>query len=279
MTTKTTASTLSYSNLALILRLIKYDLRYILKGPLIFGTALLASIVLFNLTYVTENFPAIIPILHTIAYNAIYSCALALVFNTAARTWYRYRSNFYGDEAYLTHTLPIKRSMLWFAKFCGVIGTILSVMLIIAFNFLILACSADGRGYIAGFSFGDNTSVTHYLILIWTVFTQVLFTILSGITGLTLGYRANKYRRGKSVTYGLVVYLAGVLLLLGLGLVASNFIPDLHKLIFDASGAIDVLTPAFISQLLLGISIIYTLYVAILYIINHRVLKSGINLE
>ena len=32
------------------------------------------------------------------------------------RMWVRFRSNFYGDESYLTHTLPIKREVLYTSK-------------------------------------------------------------------------------------------------------------------------------------------------------------------
>ena len=117
----------------MFLNLVKYDLKFILKTVLIYAILLLLSAALHNLTSYgytpTTMDPStgqifggepdasiLIQILHTVFYNAVIAMLIALLLNTIIRTWARFKLNFYSDEAYLTHTLPVTRSLLWASK-------------------------------------------------------------------------------------------------------------------------------------------------------------------
>ena len=42
---------------------------------------------------------------------------LPILINNLMRTWVRFRHNLYGDESYLTHTLPVERKTIYLSKF------------------------------------------------------------------------------------------------------------------------------------------------------------------
>lgn len=147
----------------MLAKLIKYDLKYLLKSVALFGGLLLICAILFNITGYHEiiepgndawlgyNRPSMIILLHTIFYNAIFVVVIWLILNSIMRIWHRYRTSFFLDESYLTHTLPIKRSTLWIAKFLSTVITLLSVLAAIAFSFAVLSLSPNGKDLIASF--------------------------------------------------------------------------------------------------------------------------------
>lgn len=93
----------------MLAKLIKYDLKYLLKSVALFGGLLLICAILFNITgydylyeIVTSSTASdftltilfILQFLHTIFYNAIFIIVVWLVLNSIMRIWHRYRASF-----------------------------------------------------------------------------------------------------------------------------------------------------------------------------------------
>lgn len=280
----------------MLTKLIKYDLKFIFKTVNIYILLLFISVICHNLTsydYTPITFdatgqvfggdpdaPVIIQILHTIFYNAIVAMLIGLVLNAIIRTWGRFKYNMYGDESYLTHTLPISRQTLWLSKFLSLVLVILSVIVVIALNFYLLSLTPTGKGLIGSIGISDAMPTSCTIVYIFTIFIEFLFMGLCGITGLILGHRATHRRGLYSVICGFAVYLFSVLLLLGFIILWSQFDPSLNVLFTtQTSNPTDIFTFAFITKILLGTGLAYTVMAATLVLINGKLLARGVDID
>ncbi len=278
----------------MLAKLIKYDLKCLLKSVALFGGLLLICAVLFNLTgyehfYGSTAAPAtltlifILQILHTIFYNAIFVIVVWLVLNSIMRIWHRYRTSFFLDESYLTHTLPIKRSTLWLAKFLSAVITLLSVLTAIAFSFAVLSLSPNGKNLIASFGIFPHEPNPLYIVsYVVTIFTQLLCITMCGLLGITLGNRVSNHRLRKSIFFGAAFYiLCGLTMLLCLFLLYC-FNQDFHTMIFSTGANVnpsDVSGQILMVKLLSIVFIIYSALIATLYFSNRALLQKGIDVD
>lgn len=280
----------------MLINLIKYDLKFIFKTVNIYILLLFISVILHNLTsydYTPTVFdasgqvfggdpdaPVIVQLLHTIFYNAIIAMLIGLVLNAIIRTWARFKSNMYGDESYLTHTLPVSRQALWLSKFLSLVLVILGVIVSIALSFYLLSLTPTGKGLIGSVGINEAMPTSCTIVYVFAIFTEFLFIGLCGITGVILGHRATRHRALHSIIYGFIVYLLSVLLLFGFILLWSHFDPSLNALFSDqANNPADIFTFAFITKILLGISLVYAAMSALLTFINGKLLARGVDVD
>lgn len=290
----------------MLAKLIKYNLKPIFKSILPFIIALFASVIFFNLTTYTieyvqdENYNIINEIpsseinvfLHGFA-NFFICCSLILLFAVAVRSiWRRFKSNFYSDEAYLTHTLPIPRRTLWNSHICSMLITFASVIMVLAINCFILALTRDGQQFLESFGLISGCShcvgeyyyikplsLSFYFNYIFVIFAEFSFLTLSGMTGIIL---KNRFGKNISLISGILIYSLGSCLLLSLIFFIGNFDYEIFNM-FDST--IYITTPGnepsldYMTRALLYISCIYTCYSIILYFVDQKLLQHGINLD
>ena len=73
----------------------------------------------------------VVNILGEICKGAAISMMVSILINSLMRLWVRFKSNFYGDESYLTHTLPVSKSNLYLSKtLTSIIILFLSILVI-----------------------------------------------------------------------------------------------------------------------------------------------------
>lgn len=285
----------------MLAKLIKYDLKFIYKTLIIFIGLLVISAILLNVTsydveYTYENGmqvsgiiypPVILQILHTIFFNCVIAFSISLILNSLMRIWYRFKNNFYHDEAYLTHTLPIPRNTLWLAKFLSTIIVLFSVILTFAATFALLSLTSGGNRLLSGlglnslFSSTENGQVL-YTLLILVAFAELLFIALCGMSAVILSHRSSKPSGLRTVLFGFALYLISCLLLLGVIYLWSLFDHDISYLYSSTLGsatATSIFTSSFIIKILLGVTIYYTAAISALYLLDQKLLKKGINLD
>ena len=87
-------------------KLLKYDLIYKYKVLIIFYVI---SIIVSILTRITtmDNPSLAILVINKILCGPVIAFVVNIIVNTLMRSWVRFKSNVYGDESYLTHTLPV----------------------------------------------------------------------------------------------------------------------------------------------------------------------------
>lgn len=275
-------------------KLIKYDLKFILKTVSIYGIILLCCALLFNITgydtncrlvddmTVCDEAPILLQIFHTIFWNAIFVVIIGLLLNGVIRVWARFKINCFSDEAYLTHTLPITKKTLWLSKFCSAILTILFMLIVSAISFVILSLSPNGQLLVADFGITTDRPFSYYIIYLLTIFTQLLFMTVCGMTGIIIANRNGSHRNFHALVWGFIVYTVGVFIMLGCLLLASNFSEAIHAMIFGAgtsATAQEFFTIDFMQNLLIGIGIIYIVMTTTLYFVDQALINKGVNID
>lgn len=280
----------------MLLKLLKYDLKFIFKPLSIFMLILVVSAVLHNITahdynyagtpedpsFGRPNASVAILILHTIFYNLVIVALINLIINCCTRIWQRFRRNFYSDEGYLTHTLPVARRTLWLSKFIAALVTIAATIGIIGGSFALLSLTNTGKGLVEFFGLVEAQSSSYYITYALTVFTQITFISLCGLSGIAIGRRRENHRTLWSVLSGLGIYLCGALILVAILFILSNFDTAVHDLIFGAANNVDpstIFNTNFIVHILRITAILYIVMITILYFVDQKILKKGINLE
>lgn len=292
----------------MLAKLIKYNLKPIIKSMLPFVTLLYFSVILFTVTaYIPEDIYAIqdghrvivdtiLPselqqFIHSLA-NFLISCSLILLFAVTIKAIIqRFKTSFYSDEAYLTHTLPIPRRTLWNAQTCTIIIVFASLITTLIPSCFILALTLNGQqllesfGLISGCShcIGDYfyiepLSFITYLSYIFLVFTELSFLTLCGMLSIIL---KNRFHKSSALLIGIGVYFLGSCLLICIFYLISNFDPDISQLLKGLSIATPGYTPdmSFMARALGYIGTVYLGYCTILYFTNQKLLKHGINLD
>lgn len=280
----------------MLAKLIKYDLKFIFKTVNIYLILLFLSVILHNVTsydYTPVTFdisgqtlggepdaPILIQFLHTVFYNAIIAMLIGLVLNSIIRIWGRFKYNMYGDESYLTHTLPVSRKTLWLSKFLSLSLTILGVIAGIGISFWILSFVPTGRNLIGSLGFTEQAPFNYTVALLIGLCVEMVFITLCGITGIIIGHRANSHRGLRSIIFGFIIYGLSAILLLGFLVLWSNVDPDIQNL-FDTtiSNPHEIFTFDFITKLFIGIDLAYIVMIATLASINYLLLKSGVDVD
>lgn len=276
-------------------KLIKYDLKFILKTVSIYIIILLICAALFNMTAydtscrlvndmpVCDEPPVFLQIFHTVFWNAVFAIIIGLLLHSTIRTWARFKINLFNDESYLTHTLPISRRTLWVSKFLSATIVTLVVIAAIGASFGILQLTPSGKDLAMSFGVGaPGMPATFYIVYFLTVFTQLLYSIMCGFTGIIIGNKTGNRSGARAVLCGFAIYILGVFIMLGSFLVWSNFDTSIHAMIFGAETAAtahELFDQNFMIMVLTGVGIIYSIFIAGLYFINQKLLDKGVNID
>ena len=111
-------------------KLLKYDLKSRFKHLAIFYGLAVFFAILTRLLFLLQGSIFWNVVGHIMSGTTIAMIA-NIVINNLMWLWVRFKANLYGDESYLTHTLPVKRSDLYLSKFLvGVITVFTSTLVI-----------------------------------------------------------------------------------------------------------------------------------------------------
>lgn len=257
-------------------KLLKYDLRYVYKVLGAYYIITVISVISGVLLQQIPEPPFIIEFLGEFLTNAGIGLSVGLIINAFTRTWVRFRQNLYGDESYLTHTLPISRLQLFSSKFISaVIILLISLILIAAVMIIVFREELSGLDLFANIP-GTNFSLLYTGIVLLTLLTiQSIFIIMCGFTGIIVGHRFNTSRGLASALAGAGCYLVTSFLLLGLIFIIGNFNPELSSLItYGHQPSLPTLL-----NLAWACTIVYVAATAIMFFLNVKLLNRGVNVE
>ena len=123
-------------------KLLKYDLQNINKVVVIFyGLSLFFAILTRIFFSINNSF--IMEVIGKICSGVTISMIFNILINNLMRLWSRFRTNFYSDESYLTHTLPIDKKTLYLSKTLSSIITLFVSFLVIALSLFIAYYSKE----------------------------------------------------------------------------------------------------------------------------------------
>jgi hypothetical protein len=203
-----------------------------------------------------------------------------ILINNIMRLWVRFKNNFYGDESYLTHTLPVKKESLYQTKFLTTIITMFVSILVIGVTLFIAYYSKDNIKILMDFLVPVaelyNSSVVGIIsAFLFIVFLEFANTVQMGFTGIILGYRMQNVKLGSSVLFGFISYMVMQVIVLILMFVVALFIPDLMNL-FYTTEIINLNMIKLIIYLAIGI---YSITLFIGYLVNIKLFSKGVNVE
>lgn len=254
-----------------ISQLIKYDLKFVYKQVIVFYIIVITLAIIARLTNI-DNSPFIVKFIHEFTQGASFGFSLGMIINASLRTWAKFKYSMYGDESYLSHTLPLKRSTLWNAKFlASLIVVALSVLVFIA-CVLIMFLSPDLIDTLHSYTSNFWLSL---ILFVFAIFCQFVFIMQCGLTGLVLGYRHNHNPMARSVIYGIALYLGTGLAIITLTMLCSLFSPALHSMLID--GTFQSLDD--VNILLTSITIIYLVAITGTYSLNRHFLQRGVDVD
>ncbi len=260
-------------------KLLKYDLKFIFKGLIIFY---LLSIFFALLTRIFLNVDNsfIMNILGKICSGATISMLFNILINNIMRLWGRFKINFYGDESYLTHTLPVTKKDLYLSKVLASIISLFTSVLVICISLFVAYYSKENIMFVKNLllplaNIYESTVVVIILQFVFVSFLEILNMLNSGYVGIVLGHRKDNNKTLCSVIFGFVIYLLTQIFALLVVFIVALFNKDLMNL-FYTTDLLNVDTIKICIYLAMGI---YAVNIIVLSIANLKLFEKGVNVD
>ena len=259
--------------------LLEYDFKSKFKVLIIFYILALFFAILTRVFFSFEN-SLVLNIIAQVCNGALISMFFNILINNIMRMWARFRTNFYGDESYLTHTLPVKKSTHYLSKFiCSAVSFFISFAFIAVAIFIAYYSEENMqliKSLILPLVETYNSSVSGLIIVLLLILYLEFFNILQcGFTGIILGHRMQSGKVGFSVLYGFIVYSASQTAVLVAMFVVALFNKDAMNL-FVTNEMVDM---GMIKFFIIFAIIIYTLISVVLCFVNIKLFKKGVNVD
>ena len=260
-------------------KVLKYDLKYNYKILFVFYALALFFAFLTRFFLKIDN-SLVMNVLGQICGGVTVSMMFNIIINNLMRIWVRFNQNFYGDESYLTHTLPIEKKTLYLSKFLSSIITLFSSIAVIVLSFFIAYGTKDLVNLVGNLlnSFSKSLNTKTYIIifaLIVILFIEFLNALQCGFTGIILGHRRNSSKIGFSIIFGFLIYLASQSFVLIVTLIFALF-NDKFMNLFLTKEAVDINT---LKAVILIAIISYLIVIIVDFILNLKLFKKGVNVD
>lgn len=256
-------------------KLIKYDFAWMNRNMLIFFSI---TFILSILTRAASNFTGSVmgDIIYGILRGFTIGAFINVVVNCVIRIWERFRQNFYRDESYFTHTLPVSKNALYDSKaISGLCAILLSLAVVIACFFIAFWNNDIYEYFRTVFKDGDMTFVIVGIFV--TAILEAIYAVNVGMFGLVVGHRANNNRVVRSVIVGIVLYFALQNLLLAI-IYAIGMFDDSVKAMFGDAADVTIGFSTY-RTLIIATDSIYLVLTAALYFGGRKLFAKGVNVE
>ena len=262
-----------------MLKLLKYDLKYMIKNMSVFYILAIFFSITTRLLFSLEE-TVMIKIITQISVGCLFAMIVNILINTMMRSWIRFRDSIYKDEAYLTHTLPVTKNDIYNSKFIQTLIFFIVGFLIILLS-LFIAYYTKSRWLelknlintiTTGLEFNTLLFVISFIAII---FLEVFNAIQCGFLGIILGHKKNNNKIVFSVLFGFIAYLLSQSIVLLLIFIVGLFNSSIMNL-FTTNIVLD--TSSF--KLLIFLSIIlYLIIIILISMICKKEFNKGVNIE
>lgn len=263
----------------MLAKLLKYDLKRMYRQIIVVYLLALAAALLTRLTdFSLDGDATVITVLHVLCYNAAYILCVGIAFMTCIIVWRDFRRQMYGDESYLTHTLPITIKTLWGAKFIESIMMVLSSVLVVGVVILIMS-GTNGSVNVAQMVFGyNNEGVAQLFALAVAVLMQWTFIMQSGLVGIIIANRMPERRGLHAVAWGMIIYMTGIVAML-LVLLIWDRITFVDISITESLETQIARSQSMMLSMFYGVGALYVVLTALTYLLNYKILSRGVNID
>ena len=260
-------------------KLLKYDLKWSYKVLNIFYFLLLVFAV-FSRILSNINNSLFFTIINKITSFLVIVLIIGSFIYTLIRSWQRFYTNMYKDEAYLTHTLPIKIETIYLAKILSSIICLLTTIIISLISIFLCFYSKDIFNVIKESLeltvSTYNTTIINLLFVIVIVFSlEILSFQLIGDLGIIIGHRFNKNKLSKSLVISFIIYIVSNIFTFLLIIILAIFNKDLMNII----NTTEMVNINVIKLIMVLAVLIYFVYNIIYYFIGIWQLRKGVNVD
>lgn len=262
-------------------RLMKYDLKKMIRFLSIFFLLALFFGALTRILGKTVNSLAG-EIIKGICNGTAISMMCSLLINCFMRSWVLFRSSLFGDESYLTHTLPVKKETHYankaFTAFFSLLFTMLGIIAVLFITYWTKELWSALKIPLEAFADYLNVPVWGMLLFLLAIlFLEFFNGIQVGFFGILLGHRFHQGKILFSVIFGFAGYmLCQIVTLLGM-LLISLFDSEFFRL-FTSNDLMSFKPETIISVSLIGFSL-YAFFCIATYFLNVFLLKKGVNVD
>ena len=260
-------------------KLLKYELKNIYKFLIIFYSLSLFFGILTRIFLSIDN-SLMMEIIGQVCSGAAISMMFSILINNLMRSWVRFKQNVYGDESYLTHTLPLDKKTIYLSKILTAIITLFTSITVIGLTLFIAYYSKENLELVKNLllPLADIFNSTMFKILIailLVLFLELANVLQSGYAGIIIGHKKNNNKIGFSVLFGFITYIISQLFAVLVMFIISLFNKEMMNL-FITNELINVEMIKYIIYIAI---IIYTLNLIIIYFVNIKLFKKGVNVE
>ena len=260
-------------------KLIKYDFKSNFKFLMIFYILALFFAVLTRIFLNIED-SFILNIVGKVCSGTTIAMIFNILINNLMRVWVRFKQNLYGDESYLTHTLPVERKDIYLSKILTSIILIFISMGVISLVMFVAYYSKDSLKFLKDLllpvvEIFDSTMLLFVLAFIFILFLEVANLLQIGFTGIILGHRMNNNKTLFSVLFGFAGYSVIQIILLVVLFIISLFNKDMLNLFFTN----EIINMEMVKFIVMLSIFMYSISIIGVYFINQKLLSKGINVD
>ena len=219
-------------------------------------------------------------ILSKICSGVTISFIFNILINSIMRVWVRFTKNIYGDESYLTHTLPVEKKKIYLSKFLSSVVTMFTSVAVILVVLFIAYFSKENFDFIKGMldyialSY-NSTSLILVLVLFLIFFVEMVFSIQVGFVGILFGHKSTNNRMAKSIIYGFICYM----LTQGLSLLIIFIVGIINKDVMNLFITDGMINLNIVKLIMLFAIILYGIYIFAYYLIGLKLFEKGLDIE
>lgn len=260
-------------------KLMKYDAKSIFKVLIVFYSLAVFFGALAGIFLRIEN-SLIAKIFGEIFRGTAISMMFSIVINNLMRMWHRFLNDFYKDESYLTHTLPVSKGCLYLSKTLTSLLTLFVSALVIALSLFLSCYSKENIALLKTLlspvaTLYDSTVLGVIAAFLFIVFLELMNMLQSGFAGIILGHKMNQSKTGFSVLFGFGVYALTQIFALLVVFAVALFNEDLMNLFHTVTiPSIETLKLCIYLAI-----IIYSANIFILYFVNLKLFQKGVNVD
>ncbi len=260
-------------------KLLKYELTSLFRFLAIFYALAFFFALLTRIFLSIEN-SLMMDIIGKICSGITISMICNILINNILRAWVRFKQNLYGDESYLTHTLPVKKQTLYLSKALTALLTMFASMAVIALVLFIAYYSKENleilKNLLTGVAASFDSSITGILLaFLFILFLEVANLVQIGFTGIILGHKRQTNKTLLSIVFGFLAYMLSQAFIVLALLLVSAFYPDLMNL-FITNTAIHINA---IKKIVVLSIFLYTALLFAVYFLNDKLFKQGVNVD
>ena len=257
--------------------LMKYDIKKMTQILIYFYIGAIVLAIITRLINLGSHIQAV-AIIGQVFAGLTYSAIGSVIINTFIHILKVFIDNFYKDESYLTHTLPVTKNQLFASKFLsGTIVTFASLLVCLTSLMIIFL----GPEFLQWFSAFVNTTVAGFTmptgiflaLIVLLVFLQIFALLGMSFCAIVKANTYNTKRFIKGIAWFVGYYLGSML-----AVILTTVI------VFAIGGNLGALGATLLSQsslitIIIIAIVIYLLCISLFYFLANKMFNKGVNVD